>query len=185
MKFWKSLKKNCNAYNLFLILVIVVVLFVILRYSQSKGLFRDNMSSNESMKMEQPTVNTPDIMAADSQMQGSGMNVGATDLTTTGTNNSSCNNNPVMNPDDLLPSDSNSEWSRLNPAGNDLKNMNFLKAGHHHGINTVGQSLRNANLQLRSEPPNPQLETGPWNNTTMAATDSLRRPFEIGNGTEM
>ena len=78
------------------------------------------------MKMEQPTVNTPDIMAADSQMQGSGMNVGATDLTTTGTNNSSCNNNPVMNPDDLLPSDSNSEWSRLNPAGNDLKNMNFF-----------------------------------------------------------
>ena len=30
----------------------------------------------------------------------------------------------------------------------DLKNVSLLKAGHHIGINTVGQSLRNANLQL-------------------------------------
>ena len=63
----------------------------------------------------------------------------------------------------------------------DLKNVNLLQAGYHIGIDTVGQSLRNANLQLRSEPPNPQLNVGPWNNTTIEP-DFNRRPLEIGCG---
>ena len=63
----------------------------------------------------------------------------------------------------------------------DLKNVSLLKAGWHIGINTVGQSLRNANLQLRSEPVNPQLNTGPWNQSTITA-DMQRRPLEIGCG---
>ena len=52
--------------------------------------------------------------------------------------------------------------------------------GHHIGINTVGQSLRNANRQLRSEPPNPQVKVSPWNQTTIEA-DTNRRPMEIGS----
>jgi len=40
--------------------------------------------------------------------------------------------------------------------------MNFLEAGYHYGINTVGQTLRNANLQLRSEMPNPQVQVSPF-----------------------
>ena len=68
----------------------------------------------------------------------------------------------------------------MNPRGNgDLLNVSLLEAGHHIGINTVGQSLRNANLQLRSEPANPQMNIGPWNNTTMGP-DVSRRPLEIG-----
>ena len=63
----------------------------------------------------------------------------------------------------------------------DLKNVSLLKAGHHIGINTVGQSLRNANLQLRSEPANPQLNVGPWNQSTISS-DTMRRPLEIGCG---
>ena len=65
----------------------------------------------------------------------------------------------------------------------DLKNVSLLKAGHHIGINTVGQSLRNANLQLRSEPANPQLNVGPWNQTTITP-DMQRRPLEIGCGNQ-
>ena len=42
------------------------------------------------------------------------------------------------------------EFNKLNPQGaGDLKNVSLLKAGWHIGINTVGQSLRNPNLQLR------------------------------------
>jgi hypothetical protein len=74
--------------------------------------------------------------------------------------------------------------NKLNPTGaGDLKNVSLLKAGHHIGINTVGQSLRNANLQLRSEPANPQLNTGPWNQTSMTP-DMQRRPLEIGCGSQ-
>ena len=94
----------------------------------------------------------------------------------------SCAKQQVVDPSELLPRDNNSEFSKLNPMGSgDLKNVSLLKAGHHIGINTVGQSLRNANLQLRSEPANPQLNVGPWNQTTITP-DMQRRPLEIGCG---
>lgn len=95
-----------------------------------------------------------------------------------------CNSPNMTNPSDLLPMSSpNSQWSELNPSGKgELSNINFLKAGYHIGIDTIGQSLRNANLQLRSEPPNPQLNnTGPWNQSTITP-DFIRPPLEIGNG---
>lgn len=83
--------------------------------------------------------------------------------------------------DDLLPKDAaNSKWAQVNPAGQgDMKDKNFLNAGFHVGVNTVGTSLRNANRQIRSEPPNPQVKVSPWNQTTIEA-DLNRRPLEIG-----
>ena len=67
-----------------------------------------------------------------------------------------------MDPKELLPTDKNNEWSNIMP-NNDLKNIHMINAGHHVGINTVGSSLRNANLQIRSEPVIPQGNVGPWN----------------------
>ena len=95
---------------------------------------------------------------------------------------SSCNKQNIQNPSDLLPQDKNSQWAQLNPAGKgDLANINLLKAGYHIGIDTVGQSLRNANLQIRSEPPNPQINVGPWNQSTIEP-DFMRPPLELGSG---
>ena len=92
----------------------------------------------------------------------------------------SCVRQKVVNPADLLPNDKNSQWAKLNPmGGGDLKGVNLLQAGVHQGIDTVGQSLRNANLQLRSEPANPIMKIGPWNNSTIEP-DLARRPLEIG-----
>ncbi len=85
-----------------------------------------------------------------------------------------------LSAEDLLPHDAaNSKWAQVNPAGQgDVSNQNFLTAGWAVGINTVGSTLRNANLQLRSEPPNPR---GAWPilNSTIEA-DNLRRPLELG-----
>ena len=95
----------------------------------------------------------------------------------------SCTNNNIQNPTDLLPKDSNSQWAQLNPSGKgELANINLLKAGYHIGIDTIGQSLRNANLQIRSEPPNPQLNVGPWNQSTITP-DYIRPPLELGSTT--
>lgn len=84
--------------------------------------------------------------------------------------------------DDLLPKDAaNSKWAQVNPAGQgDVKDQNFLSAGYMIGINTVGSSLKNANLQLRSEPVIPKVSVGPFLNSTYEASDVLRRPLEIG-----
>ena len=84
-----------------------------------------------------------------------------------------------LTPQDLLPSDTNSTWAQVNPAGQgNIGDNNLLTAGHHVGINTVGQTLRNANLQLRSEPPNPQMKVSPWMQSTIEP-DTNRRAMEI------
>ena len=85
-----------------------------------------------------------------------------------------------LSADELLPQDNSSLWAQVNPAGEgSLKDRNFLQSGYHIGINTVGQTLRNANLQLRSEPPCPQVKVSPWIQSTIEP-DVSRKPFEIG-----
>lgn len=61
---------------------------------------------------------------------------------------------------------------------NTLSNQVFLSTGNGvMGTNTVAGSLRNGNQGLRSEPPNPVLNVGPWN-TSSIFPDLTRRPLE-------
>jgi hypothetical protein len=101
---------------------------------------------------------------------------------TISSNNNLVVNKPSSNPADLLPSDMNNSWANLNPVGNaDLRNVNLLNPTQLTGINTQGSSLRNPNLQLRSEPPNPRMNTNcPWNISTIEA-DQFRKTLEIGS----
>jgi hypothetical protein len=82
---------------------------------------------------------------------------------------------------DLLPTNDEADiWAETNPDGEGIiSDKNFLNAGYHIGVDTVGQSLRNANYGLRSEPPNPREVVSPWMNTTIDS-DRNRRPLEIG-----
>ena len=84
---------------------------------------------------------------------------------------------------DLLPKDAaNSRWAQQNPAvGGDVRDQNFLTAGYHIGIDTVGSSMKNPNLQLRSEPPIEMKPVSPWLQSTTTYSDVNRRPLEIGN----
>jgi hypothetical protein len=84
-----------------------------------------------------------------------------------------------LTPSELLPKDMNSVWAQQNPMGTgSLKGKNFLSAGALIGVNTVGQSLRNANYQLRSEPANPQVPVSVFNVSTIEP-DANRRNFEV------
>ena len=83
---------------------------------------------------------------------------------------------------DLLPGKdaANSKWAQVNPAGQgDLMNVNLLNAGFHMGVSTQSQTMRNPNLQVRSEFPNPKADVGPWNSSTIES-DHDRRYFELG-----
>ena len=85
-------------------------------------------------------------------------------------------------PSDLLPASNSGDngWDVLNSVGTTAgSNPDLLEAGHHTGIDTVGQSLRNANLQVRSDPQIPVSDTGPWNQTTIEPTNT-QVPFNIG-----
>jgi len=96
---------------------------------------------------------------------------------------SSCNRQEIANPSELLPRQDN-EFGNMNQNGSgDLQNVNLLRAGYHAGIDTVGSTLRNSNLQLRSEPPNPTSKVSPWMNSTIEP-DLMRVPLEIGCGSQ-
>lgn len=85
-----------------------------------------------------------------------------------------------LTPVELLPADQHTIYAEQNPMGTgSLKAMNFLSAGALIGVNTVGQSLRNANLQLRSEPPNPQVPVSIFLQSTIQP-DISHRPLEVG-----
>ena len=91
----------------------------------------------------------------------------------------SCFPKEQLLPEELLPQDNSSTWAQVNPQGSgSLKDKNFLQSGFHTGINTIGSTLRNGNLQLRSEPPNPQVVVSPWMQTTIQP-DTNRRALEI------
>jgi hypothetical protein len=81
----------------------------------------------------------------------------------------SCQKKDPLTPKDLLPKDQAAEdFEKQNPDGEGiLKGVNYLDATFHVGVNTVGQSLRNANLNLRAEPPNPRVAVSPWLNSTI------------------
>jgi hypothetical protein len=92
-----------------------------------------------------------------------------------------CVNKDRLTSADLLPIDANSKWAELNPqCSGDVQDQNYLTAGHHIGINTVGQSLRNANLQLRYEPPNPQIPVSPWQISTIEPDQRVNGLLDIG-----
>jgi hypothetical protein len=86
----------------------------------------------------------------------------------------------VADPKDLLPVDKKSGWGQLNPVQNkNPKIPDLLQAGNLMGIDTIGQTLKNANLQLRSDPYIPKGSVGPWNNSTYEP-DLARVPLELG-----
>lgn len=85
-----------------------------------------------------------------------------------------------LNAADLLPGNGDNAWGQSVPSSGALGDGNFLTAGYHSGVNTVGQSLRNANRQLRSEPANPQVKVSPWQQSSIQP-DTNRQSLEIGN----
>jgi len=89
----------------------------------------------------------------------------------------------VANPSDLLPASGGSSWAKLNPNADTNKVIipDLLEAGYHIGLDTIGQTLKNPNLQERSEPIIPKQAISPWNNSSYEP-DIARVPLEIGYG---
>lgn len=90
----------------------------------------------------------------------------------------------TLNADELLPAQDDERFLQLHPRGGagKLSGRNFLASKPHFGIDTQGSSLRNANLQLRSEPANPIIANlTPFSNSTIDPSDSMRKSLEIGS----
>jgi len=181
-----SFKKLWNDYGIGAILVLLIIAYgvsLFANYLSNKGSYGYEM--NSSMQQQYKNTNAQ-ASAGVKPSEPLGQNEVFASATGVQTSMpgipSSCSKPNIQNPAELLPKDTNSQWAQLNPTGKgELANVNLLKAGYHIGIDTIGQTLRNANLQIRSEPPNPQLNVGPWNLSSIEP-DFMRPPLNIGSG---
>ena len=167
----KQVKKLLNKYSTQLFLAAVVLLISgLFVYSNSKGMSTEKLG-NFSPQLNPSSVSDsqPNVSVVDSQYAS------VNDVSSGGLQQSST---PKIDPSELLPKDNNSEWNQLNPAvQSNVGDVNFVTPGPQNYL-TSSKPLRNANLQLRSDPPVPQVPVSPWNNTTIQPDDS-RRPLEI------
>jgi hypothetical protein len=187
-----DLQKIIKAHHLIALVGIVVLAYAIYQYSGRKNTVSSGFGGNQRRGV--PTAGGSAAASLTGAAGGvaqpanpAGQNeeyakVSGLTTTTYGLPPAGAGGAGMTDPADLLPKDVNSQWANLNPAGGaDFKQVSFLKAGYHYGINTVGSSLRNANLQERSEPANPTTVVSPWQNTTIEP-DLMRVPMEIGCG---
>ena len=143
--------------RLFVLVVFSVLAWFLLSYSGSKSFKMDSMETGTPTEERKVTTG------------GLGPTIAA-----------------IASPNELLPTDTNSQWAALNPVNmnqGSILNGDMLQAGYHIGLDTIGQTLKNANLQLRSDPIIPKQEVGPWNQSTYEP-DYGRVPLEIGAGAQ-
>jgi hypothetical protein len=184
-----DIQKNVKAHHVIFVIGLLVAAVALIQYNGAKGAAISGMTAGnmtpqqqEAMYMDASGYGGAASPASPGDLEGGLGDAAPVHGGRPAGGLPSCASRPVTNPADLLPSDANNEWAKLNPrASGDFQNVNLLRAGYWNGIDTVGSSLRNANLQVRSEPPNPTNPVSIWNNTTIAP-DLMRTPLEIGQG---
>lgn len=186
----EKLQQYMKSHQVLTIIASLVLVWAIYNYSGNKSMFPEYMSngsgsgsgSNRRNKGNRDGSGSGSVPMPvdDSSVYNQLDSVAASSSSTIGLP-PNCSGQANINPADLLPKDNNSSWN-LKPMGSgDFLGVNLLNAGYLIGVDTIGSSLRNANLQVRSEPPNPQLQVSPWMNTTIEP-DPFRAPLEIGCG---
>jgi len=163
-EFSSGLSKFFTTQRVMILVIFLILVWGLWTYSGTKSLVVDRMEDG-SNKVPAPNAQ-PQVAAP----QPTEVSTGGYAMQQT------------IQPSDLLPSDANSQWAALNPVNQgNIAMPDLLQAGYHIGLDTIGQSLRNANLQLRSDPIIQKQEIGPWNQSTIEP-DLGRVPLEVGVG---
>ena len=172
---------DLNCKNVLYIVGCVALVYVSLRILQDNC----DVGLGGFFQMVEGLENSAPVSGGVLASEPAGQNAGPQKVENMGRTPSTCYPQPALKAEDLLPKEDSAaiqEFNIAKPAGDGiLSGVNMLDAGFHVGVNTVGQSLRNANRQLRSEPPNPQVNVSPWMMSSIGP-DLLRRPLEDGEG---
>ena len=165
--------------RIIIFVVLGVLLFFLMSYSEDKYSFADGMNTGNSANSG---LNTPLVPPKITEQKAPSSNSN-TSVVQPAANGGYASQN-VAQPSDLLPlpRDLNSDLSFLNTVseGNPMT-PDLLQAGYHIGLDTIGQTLKNPNYQLRSDPYIPKADVGPWNQSTYEP-DLMRVPLEVGCG---
>lgn len=169
MNIIETIQKN----DLLKVFLIIVAVYFFMKYYNREGL--ENVVTTPPPPQQQPKIVQPQIQQTaqakvlqpeEQQRQIEKAVAGQTQLTT----------------NDLLPKyDDANDFAKQNPVSKLLQEQNFLQAGYHMGINTVVQSNKIKYLDIRSCPPIPKQNVGPFNNSSYEEPAGAgRRALEIG-----
>lgn len=137
--------------------------------------------SNQAPQVSQANQSQVSIQANESVASAHDRNYRPVEFPKDGGDPNSCFPKDRLTSADLLPNGANTKWSQSSPnVSGSINDGNLLNSGFLAGISTVSGSMRNANLQIRSDPPITKFDVGPWSNSTITP-DLQRKPFEIGN----
>ena len=178
MNIIETIQKN----NIIKVLLILGVVYFFMKYYNQENLDNTGPStpstpSTPVVLVQSPTISQGQVSLSLSpansqtntiqQQQIDSIVAGPTQLTTS----------------DLLPKyDDASDFAKQNPVSKILQEQNFLQAGYHIGINTQMQSNKIPYLDVRSCPPIPKQEAGPWNQSSFEEpAGAKRRHLEIGS----
>lgn len=166
--------------------VLLAVIVIVIIYVYIKGSFFESLENTDNTvqytevpPVQQPVVQQPSLALGDGvQIEQQPVVVDEQqkqiDKVVAGT--------AQLGAEDLLPKyDDANEFAKENPVSKLLKEQNFLISGYHVGINTVMQSNKIPYHDIRSLPPVPKENVGPWNQSSYEQSPAqLRRQFEIG-----
>lgn len=177
----KDLEKFLKSKNLIYVVAIAVIGYLLYRYNTRSGSSLDSMTVGYGGNLNR--LNGSDYAAVPAAPMGENEDYMRVDGIKSGPKglSSSYSSEGALKAEQLLPVDNNTQFSQLNPQGKGpLGEISLLQAGYHKGIDTQGSSMRNSNLQLRSEPTIPMTQVSPWMNSTIEP-DMMRPTLEIGN----
>lgn len=168
MNIIQTIKNN----DILKIVLVIIVIYLFMTYYYKEHLDNTvpivtNISTHVSSPSSTLIDNAPVLLDTDQQNQINKIIAGPTQLTTK----------------DLLPINSeSSDFAKQNPVSNLLKQQNFLQSGFHAGINTVLQSNKIPYNDIRSCPPIPKQDVGPWQQSSFEQPTGFgRRMLEIGS----
>jgi hypothetical protein len=112
------------------VIIILVICFALLAYTNSKTNMVDKMttapsSPSSAHEATETVAEEADESSANSYASNKGTS------------------SDVLSPNDLLPNDPNSDWATLNPINQgNIAMPDLLNSGYHLGLDTIGQSLK-------------------------------------------
>ena len=180
--------------NIVVILILVGSGYLIIHHIQNTNSsetfendfnFMPELSDNVEHMTPEPDANTSDSNQPEINTQ----EPSKPDDSTPSTNNnnagvidSNCDCNNTLNSKDLLPNNPSTDWNSVcqGSSPSQIDPTPHLTDPFSVSMPTLNTTLRNANQQLRSEPPNPQMQVSPWIQSTINP-DLFRAPLEIGN----
>ena len=177
MAMLSNLMKSSGTW-IIVILVVIFAVWALMSYSDNKKGGKDSFQQGGPVASGSPLLTGASTVSQAAPI----LPVSKPVPTTKPSGSCGYSGQPVANPQDLLPKDQNSQWAALNPVNNGNPQIpDLLQAGNLIGLDTIGQTLKNANLQLRSDPLIPKKDIGPWNQSTYEP-DLARVPLELGCG---